>query len=130
MTETRLNYPVWRADLDIATKGQKEAQQPWTKKQFSDDITKLHRIRAHIKGKVHRQRARLVWHEQGRLGFLSIDKGWELATNGGSSIVKLHRSDEEKLLGDSWKKYAIEVEVIDHVQQRTIFRSLKRWLLG
>lgn len=132
MTETRLNYPVWRAELDVAMKGHKDAIHPWIKKQYADDITKLHRIRAHIKGKLHRQHARLTWYDQRTLGLISPEEGTVLAENGGSTIVKLHLPDEAKLLGDAWKKYAVEVEVIEKgpEEKPSVFTKIIRYVLG
>lgn len=89
----RLNYPVWREAMDKA----KTAEQ----------ITTLLSIRAHIKGKVHRHRARLTWYTLQKLGKLDRTAANNLSVSGGSAICDLDAKDQAMLFENMIQPYLV-----------------------
>lgn len=92
----RLNYKKWRAAMDSA----KSAEQ----------ITTLLSIRAHITGKVHRNRARLPYYTLFALGKVDGDTGSAIAQMGGSAIYDLNAEDQAKLFAKLVDQYVLTAE--------------------
>ena len=92
----KLDYQKWRSELDAAMEKKDAAK-----------ITRLHIIRAQIRGKQHRQSARLPYYTISALGKLHPSVCEKIADNGGTAVIFLTHSDEEKLLKEEWKQYVV-----------------------
>lgn len=114
----KLNYKKWRESYDIAIAGQQNARDERERSYYTTMITWLLSVRAHIKGKVHRQRARLVWSEAWRWGKLSYEDASAIAANGGSLVMATNARDQSLYIGDSWKDFVVED---DHSAQHKSF---------
>lgn len=116
----KLNYDKWRAELDVAMQ-----------KKQAHKITELHIIRAQIRGKQHRQRARLDWSACSKLKKMPHEAALDLASNGGTAVVPLTFKDEGVLLGDAWKNYVLPTEAPkQHQVKEGFWAALKRIFNG
>jgi hypothetical protein len=93
----KLDYKKWRAALDAAG--------------TAEQITELLCIRAHIKGKIHRHRARLDYTVLIGLKKLHLPEGIELSHNGGSMIVGLNGEDQAILFAEKAEQY-VKIEPV------------------
>lgn len=104
----RLNYQKWRGDYDKAIGARDEAHSQAEYDLYTHQITWLLSVRAHIQGKLHRQRARLTWDQLFHWGKWSYEDAAILAGNGGSMPVDVNARDQQLWIGDSWKSYVAE----------------------
>jgi len=108
--EMRLDYKKWRDALDRAMANKANADEKIVKDMYGREITYLHAIRAHIKGKLHCHRMRLPWNNLWRWGKMPFEKALDVATNGGSRVVDTNFQDQKLYIGDSWRDFVMPPE--------------------
>lgn len=106
--EMKLNYEKWKLSYDEAVIRRDAATTDAERYAFTEQITWLLSIRAHINGKLHRTRARLTWGQLWRWGKLSYEDAIAVAANGGTLVMETNAHDQKLYIGDSWKDFVVE----------------------
>lgn len=92
----RLNYKKRRAAFDAAI--------------YAEQKTVLLSIRAHITGKIHRNRARIDWRTLHKWEKITIDEAMLLSIQGGTQIVDLTAEDQAKWVAEAAVAYVLTEE--------------------
>lgn len=114
----KIDWKKWKAALDELlakreewpklmqelAEGKKTFKEIGWEPNWKAQLTMLYSIRAQARGRLHRQTAKLTYHEWKQLGHLS--PGWQdFASNNGVIKFPLTLDDQAAYIGDSWKGY-------------------------
>jgi len=115
----KIDAKKWKQDLEVLLKQKEDWQQARelflktndyklyvSYVDWDDKLTKHYSIRAHARGKLHRQRARLNAYEYKQLGYVPEYK--KFIENNGAIIVPLTIIDQAKYIDDNWKEYEVK----------------------
>ncbi len=94
----KIDWLKWKAALDDAQARGDAA-----------GVTMLCSIRAMGRGRIHRNRARLVYWDCKKV---QHEERMCIAASGGTKVVDLDAADQAAFVGDLWQEYAIREEEV------------------